>query len=64
MFIYTFITDVHMKTRYLIFKLSLLMAFLNFVVRGIVNYEIKILMLPVMSYPFDNCQFQHILYSH
>ena len=36
------------------------MAILNFVVRGIVNYEIEILMLPVMSYPLDNFQFQHI----
>ena len=34
------------------------MAFLNFVVRGIVNYEIEILMLPVMSYPLDNFQFR------
>ena len=34
------------------------MAILNCVVRGIVNYEIEILMLPVMSYPLDNFQFQ------
>ena len=48
MVIYTFITDIHTcsyvdQVAYILnFKLSLMMAFLKGVVRGIVNYEIEI----------------------